>query len=101
MPDATELEARIRERAHKIWLEEGCPHGREQQHWELARLAIAQEDALASTLMPAQSPAPAEPIEAVANQAEFPTLTDQGEAQQVPERKRAKAPARKPAKPKK
>lgn len=97
MPDDTTLDARIRERAHKIWLDEGRPHGREQQHWELARLAVAQEDALASTLRPAQPPAPAEPVEAVANQAEFPTLTDQGEAQQVPERKRAKTPARKPA----
>jgi hypothetical protein len=101
MPDDSNLEARIRERAHKIWLEEGCPQGREQQHWEQARLAIAEEDALPSTLMPSQSPDPAEPVEAVANQAEFPTLTDQGEAQQVPERKPAKAATRKPAKPKK
>jgi hypothetical protein len=98
MPDEAKLEARIRERAHKIWLDEGRPHGREQQHWELARLAVAQEDALASTLIPARSPVPAEPVEAVANQTEFPTLTDQDEAQQVPARKRAKAPARKPAK---
>jgi hypothetical protein len=99
MPDKAKLEARIRERAHKIWLDEGCPQGREQLHWELARLAIAEEDALASTLTPAQSPPPsAEPVEAVANQAEFPTLTDQGEAQHVPARKSAKAPARKPAK---
>ena len=98
MPDDRSLEARIRERAHKIWLDEGRPQGREKQHWELARLAIAEEDARASTLTPAQSPAPAaEPVEAVANQAEFPTLTDQGEGQQVPERKPAKETARKSA----
>jgi hypothetical protein len=29
-------EARIRERAHRIWEEEGCPDGRHQQHWQRA-----------------------------------------------------------------
>jgi len=97
MPDDANLKDRIRERAHKIWLDEGRPHGREQQHWELARLAIAHEDALASTLKPVDPEETAEPIEAVANQAEFPTMTDQGEAQQVPQRKPARSAERKAA----
>lgn len=31
-----EREDRIRERAHRIWEEEGCPVGRHQQHWQRA-----------------------------------------------------------------
>lgn len=34
MPTISEDE--IRERAHKIWMEEGCPHGRDREHWEQA-----------------------------------------------------------------
>jgi len=77
------LEARIRDRAHKIWVDEGRPQGREKHHWELARLAIAEEDGQSSALQPPEV-APPEPIEALSNQGEFPTLTDQGEAQ-IPE----------------
>ena len=72
-----ELERRIRDRAFQIWLDEGKPHGRDKEHWELAKFAIAQQDGLASTLVPPDGPQ-AEP-ETVANQAECPTLVDQGE----------------------
>ncbi|MDP9132414.1 MAG: DUF2934 domain-containing protein [Nitrospirota bacterium] len=34
MPD--DREARIRERAHAIWEEEGRPVGKEREHWERA-----------------------------------------------------------------
>jgi hypothetical protein len=78
--DERDLESRIKERAHRIWEEEGRPEGREREHWELARFAIAQEDAQAKMLRPVRTPA-SEPIEAVRNQGEFPTLTDQGEQQ--------------------
>ena len=40
------LEQRIRERAYKIWEDEGRPEGRDEAHWELAKLAIAEQDAL-------------------------------------------------------
>lgn len=83
--EESDREQRIRERAHKIWMDEGQPDGREQQHWDLAAFAIAQEDALPTMLKPVAPPQP-EPIEAVANQADFPTLTDQGEGQQIPSR---------------
>jgi hypothetical protein len=33
-------EARIRERAHAIWEEEGRPTGREQAHWDRAAAEI-------------------------------------------------------------
>jgi hypothetical protein len=76
--DDGEIEARIRERAHRIWEEEGCPEGRASIHWDLAKFAIAQQDAQPSMLRPIEVNM-AEPIEAVRNQGEFPTLTDQGE----------------------
>lgn len=31
-----ETEAAIRTRAHQIWEEEGCPHGRDEIHWQKA-----------------------------------------------------------------
>jgi hypothetical protein len=80
MVDEDELEERIRRRAYSIWLEEGKPERRDKDHWEMAKLAIAHQDALATTLLPPQPDRP-EPIEAIKNQAEFPTLVDQGEGQ--------------------
>ena len=78
--DERDLEHRIRQRAQRIWEEEGRPEGRHLAHWELAKLAVAQEDGQAGMLRPMNGPA-SEPIEAVVNQGEFPTLTDQGEQQ--------------------
>jgi len=54
----TDLEERIRERAYKIWLDEGKPEGRHLQHWELAKLAIDEEDALPQMVKPAPDIAP-------------------------------------------
>jgi hypothetical protein len=36
-------EDEIRERAHRIWMEEGCPHGRDVEHWEKARQELERE----------------------------------------------------------
>ena len=56
-PDGDEkeraLEQRIRERAYKIWEDEGRPEGREAEHWDLAKLAIAEQDALPTMTMKA------------------------------------------------
>jgi hypothetical protein len=41
MPTISEDE--IRERAHRIWMEEGCPHGRDVENWEQARRELEQE----------------------------------------------------------
>jgi hypothetical protein len=73
-----DLEKRIRDRAHQIWLEEGSPEGRAESHWELAKIAIALEDAQQQMLKPIETPI-SEPVEAWTNQGEFPQLTDQGE----------------------
>ena len=40
----TDREQKIRERAHRIWEEEGRPEGREQNHWERAAREIDSED---------------------------------------------------------
>jgi hypothetical protein len=40
---STITEDEIRERAHRIWMEEGCPHGRDVEHWEQARQELERE----------------------------------------------------------
>jgi Protein of unknown function (DUF2934) len=39
------LELRIRERAHRIWVREGQPQGRDVAHWHMAAAEIAAETA--------------------------------------------------------
>jgi hypothetical protein len=73
-----EVEQRVRERAYKIWIDEGKPEGQADAHWEKARLIVSVEDSMPTMLKPITEPQ-AEPVEAYQNQGEFPTLTDQGE----------------------
>jgi hypothetical protein len=37
-------EHRIRERAYAIWEQEGCPNGKELEHWLRAKADIAAEE---------------------------------------------------------
>lgn len=37
-------EMRIRERAYQLWKDEGCPEGKEGEHWEKARRMIESEE---------------------------------------------------------
>ena len=88
-----DLEERIRQRAYRLWVEEGRPKGRENLHWEMAKELIAIEDGQQATLKPIDAHLgptgePVEPVEALVNAGEFPTLTDQGEGQ-APKRKSA------------
>ena len=87
----SDLETRIRERAYYLWLQEGCPEGRADTHWDQASELMAIEDNQKSTtrsVPPLDSnPETVEPIEAVENAGEFPTLTDQGEEQSYPHRR--------------
>ena len=73
-----DTERRIRERAYQIWEEEGRPEGKAEEHWEKARIIVSIEESLPTMLKPVTEPQP-EPIEALENQGEFPTLTDQSE----------------------
>jgi hypothetical protein len=43
-----EIELRIRERAYQLWIEEGRPHGRDQEHWEKARKQVEAENGQAN-----------------------------------------------------
>lgn len=77
-----EREQRIRERAHRLWEEEGRPDGRADDHWFQAKEIVAIEEGRPEMLKPiGEAGEPAEPIEALVNAGEFPTLTDQGEMQ--------------------
>jgi len=57
---------RIQERAYQIWLREGRPHGRDQEHWRQAEEEVAREyhtssarpDKRSDDSRPAQSTAP-------------------------------------------
>jgi hypothetical protein len=93
------LDERIRERAYRLWEENGCPPGRDQEFWERARELVEIEANPYSGRLPnpmirgtpAGQEQPVEPIEAVENQGEFPDRsTDQGERQPAPRRRRRK-----------
>jgi hypothetical protein len=40
------MEQRIRDRAHKLWEEEGRPEGRAETHWAQARALVTSQDGL-------------------------------------------------------
>jgi Protein of unknown function (DUF2934) len=92
-----DFEERVRRRAHKIWMEEGCPEGRAEIHWDMARELVAIEDNGKLTLQPVAADAarlaewgePVEPVIAAENIGELPTLADQGEQQYPPRRRPA------------
>lgn len=42
------LRDRVRERAHAIWIAQGCPNGLDQDHWAQAEAEIAELDAAQS-----------------------------------------------------
>jgi hypothetical protein len=87
--------ARIRERAHRMWEEEGRPEGRSDVHWDKAAELVAIEDNYRLATEKVPTPAelsstgePIEPIEAVENLGEIPgALTDQGDEQPYPSRR--------------
>ncbi|TCK28988.1 DUF2934 family protein [Ancylobacter aquaticus] len=76
-----ERDETIRARAHQIWEQEGRPEGRAEDHWVQAKEILAIEEGRPETLLSVEetSGTPVEPIEALVNAGEFPTLTDQGE----------------------
>ena len=93
-----DFEKRVRERAYRMWQEAGCPDGRAAEHWEKARELVAIEANQKLTTKPIINPGsagpfgePIEPIAALENAGEFPTLTDQGE-QNIPRRQAASMP---------
>ncbi len=99
-----DIERRIREKAKRLWEEAGSPASGVDAYLDQASELIAIEDNLQDTLRsPGLQPRdaveddpiasddvlgpegePIEPVIAVENEGEFPTLTDQGEGEQVP-----------------
>jgi hypothetical protein len=47
MPENSSREDRIRQQAYPIWMEEGRPEGRENEHWQRAERIIARTEELA------------------------------------------------------
>ena len=95
-PDSqADLERRIRERARRLWADDGRPEGGEDRYLGRAQELIAIEDNQQAATKPtrrssdAHAPGgqPVEPLEAVENQGEFPGLTDQGEGTMAPHRR--------------
>lgn len=93
--DHRPLEDRIRDRAHRIWEEEGRPEGRDRAHWDMASELVAQQDGLRDTLAPnpshgpddtARTTRPVEPQVAAESLGDLPGLRDQGEEPQFPSR---------------
>jgi hypothetical protein len=90
--DERAREERIRRRAYQLWQQDGCPEGRALDHWDKAAelVAIEENHGLAMKPLPREDDIgpmgePVEPIEALENTGEFPTMTDQGE-QEMPSR---------------
>jgi hypothetical protein len=89
-----DVEERVRERARRLWQEEGCREPLGERHFDMARELVAIEDnqKLATKPVPREgatgpSGEPIEPAEAVENLGEFPTITDQGAYSYPPRRK--------------
>jgi Protein of unknown function (DUF2934) len=101
-----DIERRVHQRARQLWEQAGRPAGGSNAYIDRARELVAIEDCQKQTTKPLASGQrtgpegeqiatsvgpegePVEPVEAVENLGEFPTLTDQGE-EQIPRRRRA------------
>jgi len=59
----SDRQARIRERAYHIWVEEGRSEGRHDEHWQRAEREIAEEEARAGdeVAAPPRRPRPKSP----------------------------------------
>lgn len=91
----SDRDARIRQKAHQIWEQEGRPEGRDQAHWDMASELVAQQENIGATLQPnpseggddvATRQGPIEPELAHQNLGDVPGIRDQGEERQFPSR---------------
>jgi len=77
---------RVCARARVLWTDAGMPDGGPERFEEQARELLAIEENPQAATKPVEAEPEAEPLIAVENQGEFPTLTDQGEEQSYPAR---------------
>jgi hypothetical protein len=78
-----DFDDRVKQRAYRLWVEEGCPEGRSEVHWDKARELVAVEENQRLVTKPALRGErgmgePVEPAASIRNAGEFPTLRDQG-----------------------
>ncbi|MGF7160419.1 hypothetical protein FHS85_002042 [Rhodoligotrophos appendicifer] len=55
--DDPDFKERIRRRAHYIWVSEGWPDGRHEQHWALAREQLEAEEGRRGSRRPSEDKA--------------------------------------------
>lgn len=67
---ASDREAQIREKAYRLWQDEGEPHGRHDEHWSRAERDIGEADV----------PASDEPIDQASSSATTPAAGDEAAA---------------------
>jgi hypothetical protein len=95
LEESPERDARIRELAHRLWEEDGKPHGQDLEFWVRAEELIGMEEHPQAGLLPNPMTADPKPVADVEeadiqdNLGEFPSLmTDQGDREQTPKRHR-------------
>jgi hypothetical protein len=98
-----DVEQRVKQRAYEIWQREGCPDGRDAEHWALAKEEIAIEDNQSQALLPNPSEGPddtvvhPEPVEPLLAAESLPEgsggPTNQTEEQPLPKRTRTRRTA--------
>lgn len=81
LPADEPWEERVRRKAYELWLSEGGPHGRADDHWRIASELVAEEIARNRADLPysGDTDEPVEEAAVQANLGEFPDLADQGE----------------------
>jgi len=92
LEDTPERLARIRERAYRLWEEDGCPEGRDVEFWERAKELVGMEEHPTAGEVPnpmtradRMPGVTVEEAEIQENLGEFPDrLTDQGDRQETP-----------------
>jgi hypothetical protein len=77
---------RIRERAYRLWEEDGCPEGRDLEYWDRAKFLVGiEENPGAGQIPPEAKHDVIEEAEIQDNLGEFPDrFADQGEWRQTP-----------------
>lgn len=100
-------QARIRERAYRLWEADGRPDGREAEFWERARELVGMEESAGAGLLPNPETHPdtltgfpdgVDEASIQENLGEFPDrLTDQGNREETPEARHSPRERRKAA----
>ena len=88
------IEKRVRDRAYYLWLEEGRPHGRDQEHWQRAHALLGLAKGDDAQQLPPSMPEAHDEERALAAAAPVPAKPEHTHSATP---KTAKEPAAKPA----